>query len=99
MRPHAKTAALVCAASLLIADSTVELANGSPAALSGAATVRVTTAISPGLVCFAQGSTMQLYQPIAATFSAVGDRTYGTATPVPVGKRVLARVFGGKPPF
>lgn len=80
---------------IYVADSSVELANALPAAMSGASTVRVTKDIKPGIVCFAQSASIGLYQPISATFTTLSHRTYGVAKPLPVpNPGRLAKVFG-----
>jgi hypothetical protein len=80
---------------IYLADSTVQLLNGPPAAMSGSAVVRVTRNMVPGAVCFVGSATMQLYQPITVTFTSLGKRTSGRATAMPFpGAKQLQRFFG-----
>jgi hypothetical protein len=69
---------------IFAADSSVQLANGVPAAVSGASTFYVGEQTRLGLVCFAQGSTIQLFQPILATFTPGTHRTFGVTRPIPL---------------
>jgi hypothetical protein len=69
---------------IFAADSTVQVSNGVPAAMSGAATIRIGADTKPGLVCVAPNSTIQLFQPVAASFTTVEHRTYGETRPVPI---------------
>jgi hypothetical protein len=78
---------------IFAADSTVQLANGVPAAMSAAATVRIRTGTDPGLVCFAQGSTVQLFQSVIASFTTTSHRTYGITKPVPIPTAKLKQIW------
>jgi hypothetical protein len=71
-----------------VADSSVQLPNNqAPTGLSGAVTMRVTSKITPALVCFSQDSGIRLYEPIAATFTPLDKRVYGVARPVSIPTR------------
>lgn len=102
--PNATEAAVICGivslknfgtedTRIFAADSTVQLAGGVPAALSGSSTVHIRKQTRPGLVCFAQGSTIQLFQPMSASFSTVSKRTFGEATEVPIPTGKIARIW------
>jgi hypothetical protein len=80
---------------IYVADSTVQLFNGPPAAMSGTAVVRVTRNMVPGAVCFVGSATMHLYQPITVTFTSLGKRTSGRATSMPFpGAKRLRQLVG-----
>jgi hypothetical protein len=74
---------------IYFAETATQIEAGPPAALAGSSVVRVTGDMTPGVVCFLGDGSFQLYQPITATFTELGKRTYGDATEVPIN-------FGGK---
>jgi hypothetical protein len=102
--PDATEASVICGIIILenfgtqntrifVADSTVQLANGVPAAMSGAATFRIRPGTDPGLVCFAQASTIQLFQPVHASFTTTSHRSFGITKPVPIPTGKLRQIW------
>jgi len=67
---------------------------GPPAAVSGAATVRVKDGASPGAVCFPESGTLQFFKPLKVTFTKINSRENKTAErqdlPGKVGKNPFA---------
>jgi len=79
---------------IFVAESaTVSTASSLPAAMSGAATVRIRKSASPGFVCFSPDASMQLFQPLAASFTRVQLRTRITAPPVPLRRARADKLF------
>jgi hypothetical protein len=74
---------------IYFAETATQIQAGPPAALSGSSVMRVTKKMTPGVVCFLGDGSFQLYQPITATFTELGKRTYGESSEVPIN-------FGGK---
>jgi hypothetical protein len=71
-----------------------------PAAVAGSSTVHVTPNMTPGVVCMASTGGLQLFQPVAVTFTSLGKRTYGDSTEIPLepGKQLrsqLRHLFAG----
>lgn len=104
--PHATSASVICGVAdlntlgtpdskIYLAESTtVSTGNGSPAAMSGAATLRIRKSASPGFVCFSPDASMQLFQPLTASFTSVHERTWTTAPPVPLRRAQVEKLFG-----
>ncbi len=103
--PQATSASVICGVAdldtlgnprtnIYVAESTtVSTANGSPAAMSGAATVRIRKSASPGFVCFSPDASIQLFQPLAASFTRVHKRTWTAVPPVPLRRAQVAKLF------
>ena len=56
----------------------------SPAAVSGAATVRIKHGTTPGAVCFADAGTFQFFRPLRVTFTRINSLDTRTAKPEPL---------------
>ncbi len=69
---------------------------GAPAAVSGAATVRVRTGSSPGAVCFPDTGTFQFFKPLSVSFTRISSREKRVATPLALGRQLGsgAHLFG-----
>jgi len=57
-------------------------AGGPPAAVSGAATVRVRRGETPGAVCFPETGTFQFFKPLSVTFTRINLQRKRVAAPV-----------------
>ncbi len=103
--PQATSASVICGVAdlntlgnprtkiYLAGSTTVSTANGLPAAMSGAATVRIRKSASPGFVCFSPDASIQLFQPLAASFTRVHKRTWTTVPPVPLRRAQVEKLF------
>lgn len=62
---------------------------GPPAAVSGAATVRIKAGTTPGAVCFPESGTFQFFKPLRVTFTKINSRERKTAVaqPLPMGAK------------
>lgn len=69
---------------------------GPPAAVSGAATVRVREGSTPGAVCFPDTGTLQFFKPLSVSFTRIDSRERRVATPFALGRQLRggANLFG-----
>jgi hypothetical protein len=69
---------------------------GPPAAVSGAATIRVRQGEAPGAVCFPETGTFQFFKPLSVTFTRINVQRKRVASPValPRGTRLGKNPFG-----
>ena len=69
---------------------------GPPAAVSGAATVRIRDGQTPGAVCFPETGSFQFFKPLKVTFTRINSRQVLNAEPIePPARRPLPIPFGG----
>lgn len=68
---------------------------GPPAAVSGAATVRVRQGETPGAVCFPENGTFEFFKPLRVTFTRINLERKRVASPVPLARGTRL----GKNPF
>ena len=68
---------------------------GPPAAVSGAATVRVRQGETPGAVCFPENGTFEFFKPLSVTFTRINLERKRVASPVPLARGTRL----GKNPF
>jgi hypothetical protein len=61
---------------------------GPPAAVSGAATVRVREGSTPGAVCFPDTGTFQFFKPLNVSFTRIDSREKRVASPLALGRQL-----------
>ncbi len=74
-----------------LADSTVQIPDQLPAAMSGASTVRIRASENPGALCISPDASVQLFKPVVLNFTNVDRRTFTNAPAVPLAKRQLVQ--------
>lgn len=67
---------------------------GPPAAVSGAATVRVRAGATPGAVCFPESGTFQFFKPLSVSFTRIDSREQRVAEPLALGRPLRGNPFG-----
>jgi hypothetical protein len=72
-----------------VADSTVQLPGGLPAAMSGASTIRIGPNATPGAICISPDSSLQLFKPVVFSFGNLDRRVVSDADPVDIDQRQL----------
>jgi hypothetical protein len=72
-----------------VADSAVQIPGGLPAAMSGAATIRIGPDAEPGGICITPNGTLQLFKPVIFSFGTLDHRGIDKADPVDIDQRQL----------
>lgn len=98
--PNATAASVICGVidletfntpntRVYVADSTVQLPGGLPAAMSGASTIRIGPNATPGAICISPDSSLELFKPVVFSFGNLDRRTISDADPVDIDQRQL----------